>query len=74
METVKETKEYRIFKKKTGRYAVKDNKGKWIKGDDKVRILVAEKLAKKAAPKKKVEEAPATEAAAPEATEEKAAE
>ena len=67
METVKETKEHRIFKKKSGRYAVKDGKGKWVKGDDKVKILVAEKLMKKVEPKKK--EAPAAEA-----TEEKAPE
>jgi hypothetical protein len=60
MENVKSTKEYKIFKKKSGRYAVKNEKGKWVNGDDKVQILLKEKLIK-VNPAKKVEAAPAEE-------------
>ena len=81
METVKATKEFKIFKKRNGRYGVKNDKGKWINGDDKVKILSSEGLIKVDIPKK-VEEPPAeepatdaaTEAPAEEATEETPAE
>lgn len=68
METVKKTDSHTIVKKKSGRFGVMDKKGKWINAEEKVKILLAEKLI--AAPKAKapvVEEAPAEEAA-PEAT------
>ncbi len=63
MEVVKSTKESTIFKKKSGKFAVKGPKKKWINGDEKVKILVAAGLVKikVAAPKK--EEAPASDAA-----------
>ena len=70
METVKETKEFKIFKKRNGRYGVKSSEGKWINGEDKVKILSTEGLIKVSVAKKKeepVEEAPAAEEAAPEA-------
>jgi len=70
MKLVKKTAEYSVFERRDGRYAVKTNKGKMINGDDKVAILVAEKLVK--APEPKKEEAPVEEAEA--ATEEAAAE
>lgn len=76
METVKATKEFKIFKKRNGRYSVKNDKGKWINGEEKVKILSAEGLIKVSIPKK-VEEPPAEEApveAAAEATESPAAE
>ena len=63
MEKVKEGKEFTVFKKKSGRFCVKSEKGKWINGEEKTKILLAEKLIKVSAPKKK-EEAPAEEAAA----------
>ena len=65
METVKTTKEFKIVKKKSGRYGVKSTKGKWINGEEKVKILSAEGLIKVSIPKK-IEE-PAPEAAAEEA-------
>ena len=64
METVKETKEFKIFKKKSGRFGVKGSNGKWINGDEKVKILSAEGLIKISVTKKKPEP---VEEAAPEA-------
>ena len=61
METVKSTKDFKILKKRNGRYAVKGAKGQWINGEEKVKILTGESLIKVSVPKK-VEE-PAAEAA-----------
>ena len=69
METVKTTGEFKIFKKRNGRYGIKSTKGKWINGEEKVKILTSEGLIKISAAKKK-EEAPAPEEAAAPATEE----
>lgn len=65
MEVVKQTDEYTVIKKRSGRYGVKNAAGKWINGDEKVKILVAEGLIKAAVPAEKPveEEAPAEEAA-----------
>ena len=63
METVKKTAEYTILKKRSGRYAVRGAKKQWITGEDKVKILLAEKLIEAPAPKP-VEEAPPAEEAA----------
>lgn len=63
MENVKSTKEFKIFKKRNGRYAVKTAKGQWMNGEDKVKVLSAEGLIK-LSPPKKVEEPAAEEAAA----------
>lgn len=61
MEKVKETKEYKIFKKTSGRYAVKDiATGKYVNADKKVEVLLAQGLIK-LTPKKKEEAAPAAE-------------
>jgi len=57
MEKVKSTKEYNVFKKKSGRFGIRASNGKWINGEDKVKILLSEKLIK-LSPKKVVEEAP----------------
>ena len=80
METIKKTAEYTIYKKRSGRYGIRNSAKKWINGDDKIKILVDAGLIK-AAIKEKVDEAPqqaeATEAAAESAedtTEEAAAE
>ena len=68
MEVVKQTKEYSVIKKKSGRFGVKNAKGKWINGEDKVKVLLAEGLIKVAVAKKVeepvAEEAPAAEAEA----------
>jgi hypothetical protein len=52
METVKETKDFKIFKKRNGRFGVKNDKGKWINGEDKVKILSPKVSSKSAFPKK----------------------
>lgn len=75
MESVKTTAEYEIVKKRSGRYGVRTADRKWLNGEEKVKILLAEKLIKTAAPKQvepEPEEAPAE--AAEEATAEPAAE
>jgi hypothetical protein len=69
MEIIKKTAEYQIFKKGSGRYAIQNPQREWIRGQDKVTILLKEKLIK-LTPKKKVEAA----APAPEAKAEVAAE
>lgn len=53
METVKTTDQHIIVKKRSGRYGVKLRKGGWVRGDDKVKILVAEGLVKLPTPKAK---------------------
>ena len=62
MEIVKQTEEYQIIKKRSGRYGVRGADRKWIGGDDKVKILIAEGLIK--APEPKAEPEPEAEAAA----------
>lgn len=71
METVKETKDYTVYKKRSGRFGVKGSDKKWINGDAKIEILVKESLIK--APLKK-QEAPAAEETAEAATTEETAE
>ena len=66
MEIVKKTDKYTIFKKKTGRYSVKDDSKKYMNGEEKIKILVEEGLIK-ISPKKVKEEAPAEETKAEEA-------
>lgn len=68
METVKETKEYKILKKRSGRFAVKTARGKWVNGVEKAKILVDAGLVKTGLPKAK-EETPAEAPAEGEATE-----
>ena len=69
MEIVKQTDEYEIVKKRSGRYGVRGKNRKWVNGDEKVRILLAEKLIKAPEPK-----APEAEAAPEDAPAEQAAE
>lgn len=57
-EIVKESDKYKIFKKRSGRFAVVDSKGKFINGDAKRDILQTEKLVKVMKSKPK-DEAPA---------------
>jgi hypothetical protein len=79
VELVKKTDDYSIYQKRSKRYAVRDANYKWVGGDEKVKILLKEKLIKAAAPKPKpakedsAAEAPAEagkEKEAPEKTEE----
>lgn len=57
MEIVKQNEAYQIIKKRSGRYGVRGSDRKWITGDEKVKILVAEGLLKAPAPKPSEEEA-----------------
>lgn len=64
MKVVKKSPEYTIYEKRSRRYAVKGADKKWINADEKVKILLAEKLIEvKQAEPKSAEEAPADEAA-----------
>lgn len=67
MELVKKAETYTVYKKRNGRYGVKDAQGKWINGEEKVKILLAEKLIKAPEPKpaEPVEEAQSDEATEP---------
>lgn len=60
MENVKSTNEFKIFKKRNGRYAVKTVKGKAVNGAEKIAVLSKEGLIK-LTPAKKVEEPKAAE-------------
>lgn len=62
MEIVKETEQYQIIKKRSGRYGVRKVDRSWVSGDEKVKILVTEGLLKVAAPKE--EPAPDADAGA----------
>ena len=74
MEVVKQTKENTIYKKRSGRFGVKNATGKWVNGEEKVKVLLGAKLIKVDAPKKaeakqsdadaEAADAPAEEAAA----------
>lgn len=61
MEVVKETKEYKIYKRRDGRHCVKDAKRKAINGEKKIEILVSAGLLKPAAKKKAPEAEKAAE-------------
>jgi hypothetical protein len=61
MKVIKKTKDYVIYQKGSGRYAIKDADKNWVNADEKIKILLAEKLVKTVAPvpaPKKSEEAP----------------
>ena len=55
MEIVKKTEEYQIIKKRNGRFGVRRMNRKWITGEEKVKILIAEGLVKAPAPKAEAE-------------------
>ena len=59
MKKIKQTNEYGIFQKRSGRYAVRDAKKHWVHGEDKTKVLLAEGLMKLPEPKPA---APAAEA------------
>jgi hypothetical protein len=68
MKQVKQTAEYTIFQKKSGRYAVqRKGRGKpWLHAEEKANILLAEALIVRPTPKApaEAEAAPADESAA----------
>jgi hypothetical protein len=55
MEIVKTTEEYQIIKKRSGRYGIRGTNRKWVTGDEKLKILIAEGLIKAPAPKEEAE-------------------
>ena len=70
MKVVKKTSEYTISQRRDGRYAVVDSNKSPINGEEKVKVLLAEKLVKitapAPAPAPEVEEAAAEDAPAAE--------
>ena len=68
MEIVKTTEEYQIIKKRSGRYGVRRTNRKWVNGEEKTKILIAEGLMQAPTPKSEPEpeEGAAEEAAAAE--------
>ncbi|MGB2287890.1 MAG: hypothetical protein ACPH3D_06350, partial [Porticoccaceae bacterium] len=73
MKVIKRTKEYIVYQKASGRYAVKDANKNWVNADEKVRILVTEGLIKAAMPPVAVEEPPVEDVAEVAAVAEEAA-
>ena len=65
MEIVKKLKDHIIYKKRSGRYGVKNSRGQWVNGEEKTKLLLAEGLIKVSEPKK-VEEPAAEETPAEE--------
>jgi len=63
MKKIKTTAEHTIYEKRSGRYAVKDKRKRWVRGDDKAAVLNAEGLVTKPEPKAAAEE-PAEESSA----------
>lgn len=51
MKVVKQTDNYTVYEKRSGRYAVKDAARKWVLAEDKTKILVDEGLVKLPEPK-----------------------
>lgn len=70
MEIIKTAGQYTIVKKRSGRFGVKDQRGRWVNGDEKVKVLLAEGLIKVTEPKK---EEPAAEESAEETSADAAA-
>ena len=62
MELVKKTDNYTIYKKKSGRHAVKNKDKKYLAEKEKEEILLAEGLIKLSPRKKPAEETPASAA------------
>ncbi|MDZ7671009.1 MAG: hypothetical protein U5Q16_16885 [Gammaproteobacteria bacterium] len=63
MQVVTRTDEYTIYKKRNQRYAVRNKDKQWVRGDDKVAILLSQGLIQAPAPKAPEEPEPAEEAA-----------
>lgn len=65
MKKVQKAGDYHIFQKRSGRYAVRDKKSRWVNAEEKAKILLEAGLIKVSAPKPQEPEeaAAATEAA-----------
>ena len=50
MKVIKKTKDYVVYQKGSGRYAVKDAERNWVNADEKIKILLAEGLIKAVMP------------------------
>jgi hypothetical protein len=83
MKVVARTDEYTIYKKRNQRHAVRNKDKQWVRGDEKVAVLLAHNLIEAPTPKapepaeapeSEAAEAPADEASAAEAADEPAAE
>lgn len=76
MQVVTRTDEYTIYKKRNQRYAVRNKDREWVRGDDKVAVLLAHNLIAAPTPKapEQPEEPEAAEAAAGEEAETASAE
>lgn len=68
MKVIKNTAEYTVYQKRSGRYAVKSDSKGWINEADKVAILIAEGLLKAPQPKAPEPVEPVVEADAEEAS------
>ena len=44
MKVIKKTKDYVIYQKGSGRYAIKDADKNWVNADEKIKILLAESI------------------------------
>ena len=64
MKVIKKTKDYVVYQKSSGRYAVKDADKNWVNADEKVKILLAEKLIKAFVPPAPAPQEPEPEAVA----------
>lgn len=69
MKKIKTTAEHSIYEKRSGRYAVKDKRKRWVHGDDKVAVLSAEGLVKRHEPTPKPAAAEPAETPAEDASE-----
>jgi hypothetical protein len=56
VEVVKKTDDYKVVKKRSGRFGVLKKNGSWVNGDEKVKILLSAGLIKVNEPKAKPEE------------------
>ena len=65
MELVKQSGDFSIFKKRNGRFGVKNKAGKWVNAEEKVKVLLAEGLIKASVAAAKEEVAETVEEAAP---------
>lgn len=62
MKVTKKTTEYTIYQKRNNRYAVKGADKRWLNGEEKVKILLAEALITVSTPAEPAAEEPAEEA------------
>ena len=55
MKVVKKNDQYRVLRKRSGRYAIRNGEGDWINGPDKIKILLEAGLIKATLPKEPTE-------------------